>query len=233
MHAIHFIDVGTFHLTFIIYHLSWVQLELRISMSDHSLPTLPYAYDALEPSIDAMTMEIHHSKHHQTYINNYLGILEDSPLLDEYSPEEILQNLNEVPVEKRQWVINNVGGHVNHSFFWEILSPDGGGEPWGELTLAIDSEFGSFEWFKEEFTNKAKTVCGSGWAWLVKDVDGTLLTRRTSFQDSPLIDGQVPIIWLDLWEHAYYLKHQNKRPDYIADFWNVVNWEQAERNYWA
>lgn len=198
-----------------------------IYMSAHSLPDLSYSYDSLEPHIDAQTMEIHHSKHHQTYINNYLSILEGSPLLEEYSPVEILQHLNEVPTEKRQGVVNNVGWHVNHAFFWTILSPDGGGEPVGELAEAIDATFGSFEKFKEEFTNKAKTVFGSGWAWLVKDVDGTLVTRRTSFQDTPYIDGQTPIIGIDVWEHAYYLKHQNKRPDYISDFWNVVDWEHA------
>lgn len=193
----------------------------------HSLPDLPYGYDALEPHIDAMTMEIHHSRHHQTYINNYLGILEGSELLEEYDPVEILKNLNEVPAEKRQGVINNVGGHVNHTFFWTILSPDGGGEPSGELAVAIDEAFGNLDAFKEEFTQKAMTVFGSGWAWLVKDVDGALMTRRTSFQDSPYIDGQTPIIGIDIWEHAYYLKHQNKRPGYVEDFWNVVNWQQA------
>lgn len=200
-------------------------------MLNHSLPQLPYPYNALEPHIDAQTMEIHHSKHHQTYITNYTKLLEGSGLLEKYSPEDLLLNhLDEVPTDKKQGVINNLGGHINHSFFWTILWPNCGGNPEGKLSEAITTTFGSFEAFQEAFTAKALSVFGSGWAWLGLD-KSTLVITSTAWQNSPLSEWIVPVIGIDVWEHAYYLKHQNKRADYIKSFWNVVNWEQAEKNF--
>ena len=199
---------------------------------NHSLPQLPYPYNALEPHIDAQTMEIHYSKHHQTYINNYTKLLEGSGLIEKYSPEEILfKHLEEVPAEKKQGVINNLGGHINHSFFWTILWPNCGGNPDGKLSEAINTTFGSFEAFQEAFTVKALSVFGSGWAWLGQDQNSSLVIMSTANQNSPLSEWITPVIGLDVWEHAYYLKHQNKRADYIKSFWNVVNWEQAEKNF--
>lgn len=197
----------------------------------YSLPALDYAYAALEPHIDARTMEIHHTKHHQTYINNVNAALEGSPLLNK-SVEDLISNLDAVPEAKRAAVRNNAGGHANHSFFWKILSPDGGGAPIGKLAAAIDKELGGFAAFKDAFAKAGATRFGSGWAWLCVR-DGKLCVCSTPNQDSPLMDGGKPVIGLDVWEHAYYLNYQNRRPDYIAAFWNVVNWEAAEANYVA
>ena len=198
---------------------------------NHSLPQLPYPYNALEPHIDAQTMEIHHSKHHQTYITNYTKLLDGSGLLEKYSAEELLlKYLEEVPAEKKQGVINNLGGHINHSFFWTILWPNCGGNPDGKLSEAINTTFGSFEAFQEAFTAKALSVFWSGWAWLGLD-KSTLVITSTAGQNSPLSEWITPVIGIDVWEHAYYLKHQNKRADYIKSFWNVVNWKQAEKNF--
>ncbi len=200
---------------------------------DHSLPTLGYSYDALEPHIDSLTMEIHHSKHHQTYITNYTNLLKDTGLLEKYSPLEILQHLDEVPADKKQGVINNLGGHINHSFFWTILALNNGDKPTGTIAPAIDAAFGSFESFQETFSAKALSVFGSGWAWLCRDANNTLVITSTPGQNSPLSEWLTPILGLDVWEHAYYLKHQNKRVEYIKSFWNVINWAQVEANFTA
>ena len=196
----------------------------------YTLPDLPYSYDALEPHIDAKTMEIHHTKHHQTYIDKVNDALKGNALAD--SPiEEVLKNIEQVPSDIRQAVINNGGGHANHSLFWTLLSPEGGGEPVGDSGKAIAETFGNFEAFQEEFATAAKTRFGSGWAWLVVNSAGELEVTSTANQDSPLMEGLTPVLGLDVWEHAYYLKHQNKRPAYISDFWNAVNWNQVERLY--
>ncbi len=194
------------------------------------LPELPYAYDALEPHIDARTMEIHHTKHHQAYINNANAALEGHPMADK-SVEEVLTNLDAVPADKKQAIINNAGGHANHSLFWTILAPNAGGSPDGELGDAIVSTFGSFDAFKEKFAAAAATRFGSGWAWLVVNKDGTLEVMSTANQDSPLMQGKTPILGLDVWEHAYYLNYQNRRPDYISSFWNVVNWAKVSEYF--
>ena len=198
----------------------------------HTLPELPYAYDALEPNIDAMTMEIHHSRHHQTYINNLNATLEGTGLED-VPVEELVANLDRVPEAKRQAVINNGGGHANHSMFWQMMSPNGGGNPQGDVAKAIDAELGGLETFKEEFKKTAVGRFGSGWAWLSITPEKKLVVENTLNQDSPLMHGNTPLLGLDVWEHAYYLKYQNKRPDYIAAFFNVVNWEDVERRYQA
>ncbi len=198
----------------------------------HTLPELPYAYDALEPNIDAMTMEIHHSRHHQTYINNLNATLEGTGLED-VAVEELVANLDRVPEAKRQAVINNGGGHANHSMFWQMMSPNGGGNPQGDVAKAIDAELDGLEAFKEEFKKAAVGRFGSGWAWLSVTSDKKLVVENTLNQDSPLMHGNTPLLGLDVWEHAYYLKYQNKRPDYIAAFFNVVNWEDVERRYQA
>ncbi|CAD5262371.1 MULTISPECIES: superoxide dismutase [Halomonadaceae] len=198
----------------------------------HTLPELPYAYDALEPNIDAMTMEIHHSRHHQTYINNLNATLEGTGLED-IPVEELVANLDRVPEAKRQAVINNGGGHANHSMFWQMMSPNGGGNPQGDVAKAIDAELGGLEAFKEEFKKAALGRFGSGWAWLSITPEKKLVVENTLNQDSPLMHGNTPLLGLDVWEHAYYLKYQNKRPDYIAAFFNVVNWEDVERRYQA
>ena len=198
----------------------------------HTLPELPYAYDALEPHIDAMTMEIHHSRHHQTYINNLNATLEGTGLED-VPVEELVANLDRVPEAKRQAVINNGGGHANHSMFWQMMSPNGGGNPQGDVAKAIDAELGGLEAFKEEFKKAALGRFGSGWAWLSITPEKKLVVENTLNQDSPLMHGNTPLLGLDVWEHAYYLKYQNKRPDYIAAFFNVVNWEDVERRYQA
>lgn len=197
-------------------------------MSAHTLPILDYSYGALEPHIDALTMEIHHSKHHQTYITNYTKLLDGTGLLEKYSPLELLQKLDEVPADKKQGIINNLGGHINHSFFWTILAPDGGGEPEWKLSEAINATFGDFQSLKDTFGAKSLSVFGSGWAWLCRDTEGKLIITSTSGQNSPLSEWLTPIIGIDVWEHAYYLKHQNKRADYVQSFWNVVNWRKAE-----
>ncbi|PRY73605.1 superoxide dismutase [Halomonas ventosae] len=196
----------------------------------HTLPDLPYAYDALEPHIDAMTMEIHHSRHHQTYVNNLNAALEGTGLEDVHV-EELIANLDHVPEGKRQAVINNGGGHANHSMFWQMMSPDGGGHPQGQVAQAIDSELDGFDAFKEAFTKAALGRFGSGWAWLSVTPQGKLVVENTLNQDSPIMDGNTPVLGLDVWEHAYYLKYQNKRPDYVAAFFNVINWEDVERRY--
>ncbi|MCM3596240.1 superoxide dismutase SodA [Metabacillus idriensis] len=196
----------------------------------YELPQLPYAYDALEPHIDKETMNIHHTKHHNTYITNVNAALEGHEDLLSKSVEELVSNLDAVPEAARTAVRNNGGGHANHSLFWTILSPNGGGAPSGELADKINSKFGSFETFKEEFAKAGATRFGSGWAWLVVN-NGELEVTSTPNQDSPLMEGKTPILGLDVWEHAYYLNYQNRRPDYISSFWNVVNWEEVTRRY--
>jgi Fe-Mn family superoxide dismutase len=189
----------------------------------YTLPPLPYAPEALEPHIDAETMRIHHSKHHQAYVTNANKLLADQPELAKLSPVELLENLDEAPESIRAGLRNNVGGHVNHSEFWLMMSPNGGGEPAGDLAKAIDSTFGSFADFKKQFTDAAMKRFGSGWAWLVVK-DGKLSILSTQNQDPPLLDGYTAILGLDVWEHAYYLKYQNRRGDYASAWWNVVNW---------
>ena len=197
----------------------------------YDLPPLPYAFDALEPHIDARTMEIHHDRHHATYIMNANNALADHPDLAAMSAEDLISNLSAVPEGIRTAVRNNAGGHANHSLFWTVLGP-GGGAPSGALAAAIDSAFGSLDAFKDEFAQAATTRFGSGWAWLIKQADGSLAVTSTPNQDSPLMDGSgTPILGLDVWEHAYYLNYQNKRPDYIAAWWNVVNWDEAARRF--
>jgi Fe-Mn family superoxide dismutase len=202
-------------------------------MAKHELPSLPYSFDALEPHIDARTMEIHHGKHHQAYVNNLNGALEKHADLFDLSVEELLRDLSTVPEDIRTAVRNNGGGHANHSFFWPLLSGRGGGVPVGELAGAIESAFGSVDTLKEQFNKAAATRFGSGWAWLSLNSEGALEVTSTANQDTPLSGGATPIVGLDVWEHAYYLHYQNRRPDYIAAFWNVVNWEQANANYLA
>jgi Fe-Mn family superoxide dismutase len=197
----------------------------------YELPPLPYAFDALEPHIDARTMEIHHDRHHATYIMNANNALADHPDLAAMCVEDLIADLSAVPEGIRTAVRNNAGGHANHSLFWTVLGP-GGGAPSGALAAAIDSAFGSLDAFKDEFAQAATTRFGSGWAWLIKQADGSLAVTSTPNQDSPLMDGSgIPILGLDVWEHAYYLNYQNKRPDYIAAWWNVVNWDEAARRF--
>lgn len=196
----------------------------------HSLPELGYAHDALEPHIDAKTMEIHHSKHHQTYITNLNAALEKYPELFEKSVEALLINLEDIPESIRVAVRNGGGGHANHSLFWKIISPNGSKDPEGKLASAIDSDFGSFENFQKEFTEKATKQFGSGWGWLCQDKAGKLVCTSTPNQDSPLSSGLTPLLGIDVWEHAYYLNYQNRRPDYIKAFWEIVNWEEVGKN---
>lgn len=199
-------------------------------MAKHELPALPYAFDALEPHIDAQTMEIHHGRHHATYVNNLNAALEGHEALQQKTVEELISDLNSVPESIRTAVRNNGGGHANHTLFWEIMSPNGGGQPTGELANAINETFGSFEKFQEEFTKAALGRFGSGWAWLVVD-GGKLAVISTANQDNPLMEGKTPILGLDVWEHAYYLKYQNRRPDYVKAWWNVVNWDAVNQRY--
>lgn len=194
------------------------------------LPELPYAYDALEPHIDEATMKLHHDKHHATYVEKTNGALEKHPELAEKTIEELVADLQAVPEDVRTVIRNNGGGHANHTFFWEILSPNGGGEPTGALKEAIEETFGSFDKFKEELSAAAVGQFGSGWGWLVLN-NGKLEVTSTANQDSPLTEGKTPIIGVDVWEHAYYLNYQNKRPAYLEAFWNVVNWEEAGKRY--
>lgn len=194
------------------------------------LPELPYAYDALEPHIDKETMTIHHTKHHNTYVTNLNKAVEGVSALEDQSIEELVANLNSVPENIRTAVRNNGGGHANHSLFWTLLSPNGGGAPTGELADAIEKELGGFEKFKSDFAAAAAGRFGSGWAWLVVN-NGKLEITSTPNQDSPLTEGKTPILGLDVWEHAYYLNYQNRRPDYISAFWNVVNWDEVARLY--
>jgi len=197
----------------------------------YTLPDLPYDKGALEPNIDAMTMEIHHDKHHQTYVNNLNAALEGLDQFAGVDIETLLRQIDQVPEDKRQAVINNGGGHANHTLFWQTIGPAGGGEPGGELGKAITAQFGSFEKFKDDFATAGKTRFGSGWVWLAVDGDFKLRLFSLPNQDSPLLQGLTPILGLDVWEHAYYLKYQNRRPDYIDAFWNVVDWSKVEELY--
>ena len=199
----------------------------------HTLPDLPYAHNALEPHIDEQTMQIHHGKHHQAYITNLNTALEGLDDLAALSVEELLSNIDQVPEDKRQAVINNGGGHANHSLFWTIMGPNGGGTPTPEVAAAIESACGSLEAAKEEFTTAATTRFGSGWAWVVVDETGNIQIYSTANQDSPIMQGHTPILGLDVWEHAYYLKYQNLRPAYIEAWSNVINWEEVARRYAA
>lgn len=197
------------------------------------LPPLPYPNNALEPHIDEQTMMIHHDRHHAAYVNNANAALEGHPDLAAKSVEELLRNIDSVPESIRTAIRNNAGGHANHTLFWEVMTPGGASAPSGELAAAIDKAFGSFDAFKEKFAQAAATRFGSGWAWLVVNQSGDLEVYSTANQDSPYMDGKTPILGLDVWEHAYYLKYQNKRPDYIAAFWNVVNWDVVAQKYAA
>jgi len=198
----------------------------------HALAPLPYDFAALEPSIDAQTMQIHHGKHHQAYVNNLNAALDKHPELHTKTLEQLLRQLNIVPEDIRTAVRNNAGGHHNHSLFWTIMAPNAGGEPSGALADAIKRTFGDFSKFKETLTGAATSRFGSGWAWLVV-ANGKLDVYSTANQDSPLMDGDTPLLGLDVWEHAYYLKYQNRRPDYIAAWWNVVNWPEVQRRFAA
>jgi Fe-Mn family superoxide dismutase len=195
----------------------------------YEVPDLPYAYDALEPHVDEATMKVHHDKHHQAYVDKVNAALEGTDL-DGKPIEEVLQNLDSLPDDKQGPVRNNGGGHANHTFFWQIMSPDGGGEPSGALSDAIDSAFGSFDEFKEKFVEAGVGQFGSGWAWLVKDGDGVAI-EKTPNQDTPVSDGKTVLLGVDVWEHAYYLKYQNKRPDYINAWFNVVNWDEVQSRF--
>ncbi len=197
----------------------------------HILPDLPYAHDALEPHIDARTMEIHHGKHHQGYVNKLNAALADHDDLANEDISKLLREINSVPDAIRTAVRNNGGGHANHSLFWTVMSPNGGGALPEDFGAAIDAAFGSFEAFKESFAAAAGSRFGSGWAWLVRTSNGDLQVYSTANQDSPYMQGDIPLLGLDIWEHAYYLNYQNRRPDYIAAFWSIVNWEQVARNY--
>jgi Fe-Mn family superoxide dismutase len=197
----------------------------------YEVPDLPYDYNALEPHIDEQTMRVHHDKHHQAYVDKANAALEGTEWADK-DVNEVLQNLKKLPKDKQTPVRNNAGGHSNHSFFWEIMSPDGGGEPEGDLADGIKDKFGDFSSFQEEFKNAGIGQFGSGWAWLIHDGSG-LAVVSTANQDSPVSDGKTPIIGCDVWEHAYYLKYQNKRPDYIDAWWNVVNWAKAAEHLGA
>lgn len=195
----------------------------------YTLPELPYAHDALVPHIDAMTMEIHHGKHHNGYVTKLNAAIEGTDLGSK-SVEELISDMNAIPENIRGAVRNNGGGHANHSLFWTIMSPNGGGEPSGELADAINAEFGSFDEFKAKFSGAAGTRFGSGWAWLSVD-GGKLVVESTPNQDSPLMEGRTPILGLDVWEHAYYLNYQNRRPDYVAAFFNLINWDAVAKRY--
>jgi Fe-Mn family superoxide dismutase len=197
----------------------------------YEVPALPYDYSALEPHIDEQTMRTHHDKHHQAYVDKANAALEGTEWADK-PVEEVLQNLDKLPDDKRTAVRNNGGGHANHTFFWQIMSPDGGGEPSGDLASAIDAAFGGFGDFKSKFAAAGVNRFGSGWAWLVHDGSGVAVVS-TANQDTPISDGQTPLLGVDVWEHAYYLKYQNKRPDYIEAWWNVVNWDEVAKRFGA
>ncbi|MFS0590317.1 superoxide dismutase [Cytobacillus horneckiae] len=201
-------------------------------MAKHELPALPYANNALEPHIDEQTMMIHHDRHHATYVNNLNAALEGHDELASKSVEELIANLDAVPESIRTAVRNNGGGHANHSLFWTLLSPNGGGAPTGDIASAIDEAFGSFDAFKDEFAKAAAGRFGSGWAWLVSE-GGQLSITSTPNQDSPVMEGKTPVLGLDVWEHAYYLNYQNKRPDYVQAFFNVVNWDEVNKLFAA
>ena len=196
----------------------------------HELPPLPYAYEALEPTIDKQTMTLHHDMHHGAYVKNLNAALEKHPELAGKSAEDLIRDLNAIPEDIRAAVRNNGGGHVNHSMFWKIMKPGGGGQPVGNVAQAITGAFGGFDAFKEKFNQAAATRFGSGWAWLVK-AGGKIEVLSTANQDSPLMEGKFPVMGLDVWEHAYYLKYQNRRPDYIGAWWNVVNWQEVESRF--
>lgn len=196
----------------------------------YTLPALTYAYDALEPHIDAKTMEIHHTKHHQTYINNINAAIEGTTW-ENLSVEELVSKVNEVPADIKNVVINNGGGHANHSLFWTVMSPEGGGEPVGEIAEAINTQLGGFDAFKDAFTKAAISRFGSGWAWLSVTPDKKIVVESSGNQDSPLMHGNTPILGLDVWEHAYYLKYQNRRPEYISAFYKVIDWQEVNRRY--
>lgn len=202
-------------------------------MPKHELAPLPYSFDALEPHIDAMTMEIHHDRHHAAYIGNLNGALDKHPELFDRSVESLIADLGSVPEDIRTAVRNNGGGHLNHDFFWKLMGPNGGGAPSGDLGDAINGTFGDFDTFKQQFTQAGTTRFGSGWAWLSVDGGGKLVVSSTANQDNPISEGLKPVLGLDVWEHAYYLKYQNKRPDYIGAFWNVVDWNQVAANFKA
>ena len=197
----------------------------------HTLPNLPYDYKALEPYIDARTMEIHYTKHHQAYVDNLNKALEKYPELQDKDLEELLKNLDQVPEDIRFAVQNNGGGHYNHSLFWEIMSPNGGGEPEGEMLKAIEESFGGLEQFKEKFAGEAMARFGSGWAWLCLKGDGKLDVCSTKNQNNSLMHGAMPLMGIDVWEHGYYLNYQNRRADYITAWWNVVNWKEVEKRF--
>ncbi|HJV45587.1 MAG TPA: superoxide dismutase [Bacillota bacterium] len=197
-------------------------------MAKYEVPALPYAFNALEPHIDEQTMVIHHDRHHVAYVNNLNAALEGHADLSNKSIEDLVSNLDAVPENIRTAVRNNGGGHANHSLFWEVMTPNGGGAPTGAVADAITAAFGSYDKFKEEFSKAAATRFGSGWAWLVVE-NGKLAVTSTPNQDSPLMEGKTPILGLDVWEHAYYLKYQNKRPDYISAFFNVINWDEVNK----
>lgn len=194
------------------------------------VPALPYAYEALEPHIDAETMHLHHDKHHQAYVTNLTKALENHPDLQNKSAEELVANLQSVPEDARAAVRNNGGGHVNHSMFWQIMGPKGGGEPTGPIADAINQTFGSFEAFKQQFNDAGVKRFGSGWVWLCLD-GGTLHIESTANQDNPISEGHTPILGNDVWEHSYYLKYQNRRPEYLSAWWNVVNWDEVNKRY--
>jgi Fe-Mn family superoxide dismutase len=191
------------------------------------VPPLPYDYNALQPTIDEQTMHLHHDKHHQAYVTNANAALEKYPDWQNRDPEDILRNLNSVPEDIRTAVRNNVGGHVNHSMFWRIMGPNAGGEPTGAIADVINRTFGSFDAFKQQFNDAGAKRFGSGWAWLIRSGDGQFSIVSTANQDSPLIDGNYPIMGNDVWEHAYYLTYQNRRPEYLSAWWNVVNWDEV------
>jgi Fe-Mn family superoxide dismutase len=196
----------------------------------HEVPSLPYDYAGLEPHIDATTMHLHHDKHHQSYVNNLNAAIEKHPELAKHSSEDLLRNLGTVPEDVRTAVRNNAGGDANHSMFWKIMKPNGGGEPTGKIAEQIKKDFGSFEDFKKEFNGAAAKQFGSGWGWLILE-GGKLKIVTTPNQDSPLLQGNFPILGNDVWEHAYYLKYQNKRPDYLAAWWNTVNWDEVNKRF--
>ena len=198
-----------------------------------TLPDLPYDFNALEPYIDAGTMEIHHGKHHQAYIDNLNKALEKAPAFQGKTIEEIVSDINSAPEDVRTAIRNHGGGHYNHSLFWKIMSGNGGGQPSGGLLEKINAAFGSFDGFKEKFSQAAITRFGSGWGWLSVDGGGALMVHSTTNQDTPLMEGFKPILGVDVWEHAYYLLYQNRRPDYVSNFWNVINWEQVAKNFEA
>jgi superoxide dismutase, Fe-Mn family len=199
----------------------------------YELPPLPYDYNALEPYIDEETMHLHHDKHHQAYVNNVNAALQGQSQFENMAIDELIRNLNSVPEAIRTAVRNNGGGHINHSMFWQIMKPNGGGEPTGDLANAINSAFGSLDQLKAAFNDAGAKRFGSGWAWLVIGADGKLAVTSTANQDSPLTDGLFPVMGNDVWEHAYYLKYQNRRPDYLAAWWNVVNWDEIARRFAA